>query len=282
MRRLTDMNDRSHAHGLSNLLLEHGIESRILEESSSSSIWIMDDEHLPKAKMLYLEFQKNPQSSHILNIPHEMEKPRNRVIDVRTEVWNQSEETNRTLTIMTILICAFLFLGKDGLIPPWFLAKLYIADPIYKTPLFDNIMSGEVWRLITPIFMHGSMMHLIFNMIWLFQLGSLIETREGTGKLLRIMMVSGTLSNCLQYVVGGPLFLGMSGVIYGLLSYAWGMGKWQPSSGYFIDKGTFGLMMVWLVLCFTGIFGPVANYAHLGGFIVGLAWSKIPNQKLTL
>ena len=117
-------------------------------------------------------------------------------------------------------------------------------------------------------------------MIWLYQLGVTIETVENSKKLLLLVLVVGALSNTAEYVVSPRTFGGMSGVIYGLLGYIWGKGRWEMGSPYHIDKGTFGFMMVWLVLCFFGIFGPVANFAHLGGLVAGTGWSYLEAKRI--
>jgi GlpG protein len=174
-----------------------------------------------------------------------------------------------------VLVSCLIYLGMEGGLSSNTIDKLYVANPNFVTPLFSDIASGELWRLITPIFLHFGMVHILFNMLWLYQLGSLIETIGSSKKLLMLIVVTGIFSNLLQYLIAGPRFGGMSGVIYGLLSYAWGMGRWQQGSLYYIDKGTFGFMMIWLVLCFFNIFGPVANYAHLGGLVIGIIWAKL-------
>ena len=272
MRKLTEFEDVDLAQGFINQLAKKDIEAQLHENDEKTSIWILDDENLPKAMKELSLFQANPQKG--LPPKKTTNEDRNRHIDVRTEVWGASKEPQKQLTILLILISVCTYLGQQGGLSPEIVAKLYIANPIYVTPLFSDILGGELWRLVTPIFLHFGTFHILFNMLWLYQLGINIETIEGPKKLFLVILGAGVLSNMLQYYISGPNFGGMSGVVYGLLSYAWGMGRWKPSSGYFIDKGTFGFMMVWLILCFTGIVGSVANFAHLGGFLVGLGWAK--------
>ena len=273
MRRLTHFDSAPLGQGFLNVLEKKNIEAHLTEnQDGTHSVWILDDENLKEASLLLKEFQKNPTEGAASKKKAEKET-RHRQVDVRTQVWQQ-DEPNRFLTVILMLISGFVYLGQEGGFPSSVVAKLHIADPVYQTPFFGEILAGEFWRLISPIFLHFNMIHILFNMLWLYQLGSMIETIEGSKKLFWLVMVAGVLSNILQYTVTGPAFGGMSGVVYGLLSYAWGMGQWNPQSGYFIDKGTFGFMMVWLVLCFLGIFGPVANFSHLGGFLVGIFWAR--------
>src|SRR5690606_16541906 len=83
---------------------------------------------------------------------------------------------------------------------------------LYMGRDFPEIASGQLWRLVTPIFLHGGILHLVFNMLWLYQLGSAIEHYEGSRLLLLMVMILGALCNTAQYLVSGPAFVGMSGV----------------------------------------------------------------------
>jgi GlpG protein len=102
-------------------------------------------------------------------------------------------------------------------------AQLYEALFIGKvdSSLFNEILHGQVWRLITPIFVHLSFLHILFNMLWFKDLGYLIEHSFGKNFLLVFVLISGLFSNILQYLVSGPQFGGMSGVLYAMLGFVW-------------------------------------------------------------
>jgi GlpG protein len=78
-----------------------------------------------------------------------------------------------------------------------------------------------------------------------------------------------------QYAIVGSDFGGMSGVVYALVGYVWMRGKYDRGSGLFIDRTNLMISLIWLVLCFTGAMGAVANFAHLAGLIAGTAWGRI-------
>ena len=128
---------------------------------------------------------------------------------------------------------------------------------------------------MTPIFIHFGILHLLFNMMWLYQLGSLIEARQGSGQLLVIVIATGIFSNLAQYLMDGPQFGGMSGVVYALAGYVWMRGKYDRASGLFLHQQSVTILLVWLVVCFTNVLGPVANYAHLGGLVSGMAIGRV-------
>lgn len=135
-----------------------------------------------------------------------------------------------------------------------------------------EISHGEVWRLITPIFIHFGVAHLIFNMLWLKDLGTAIEKIAGTPSFLELVLTSGVASNFAQFAFHGPFFGGMSGVVYALFGYVWMKAKFDPACGLRLDSNTVMWMIGWFVVCLTGVIGPVANYAHGVGLVIGMAW----------
>ena len=146
-----------------------------------------------------------------------------------------------------------------------------------------TMSNGEVWRPVTPIFIHLSVLHILFNMMWLRVMGTAIEFRRGTGRFVILCLIIAVTSNIAQLFWGGPFFGGMSGVVFGLIGYVWMKGKTQPSLGMGLHQQTVVYCILWLVLCMTGALGPIANAAHLMGFLVGILigarqaiWKKIP------
>ena len=154
---------------------------------------------------------------------------------------------------------------------------LLINDP--GAPLFANVTRGEVWRLVTPMFVHFGILHIVFNMMWLWDLGRAIEMRKGAFFLGLFVVATGTASNLAQYLITqSPLFGGMSGVVYALLGYFWIQGRINPNFGMALHQSTVIMMLVWYVVCWTGLVGPIANWAHTGGLVMGLAWGFLAGR----
>lgn len=134
-----------------------------------------------------------------------------------------------------------------------------------------DIRSGQVWRLFTPMFLHFGMMHIIFNLYWLWMLGSLLEIRYRPSRYLLLVLVVALVSNLAQAMMKGTNFGGMSGVNYGLFGFLLLHGRYHPAPSFRLDRQTVFMMLAWLVVCFSGALGPVANWAHLAGFLAGAA-----------
>lgn len=139
-----------------------------------------------------------------------------------------------------------------------------------------EVRDGEVWRLLTPAFLHFHIFHIVFNLLFVWVLGSLIEQIKGSGRLLLIFMVAAAGSNLSEYLVSGPVFGGMSGVVYSFLGYVWMQTKYnRPNFPQVLPPALVPTMMIWYAVCWTGLVGPIANFAHTGGLVIGIVWGKI-------
>ena len=143
-------------------------------------------------------------------------------------------------------------------------------------PGFASIERGQVWRLISPIFVHFGVLHLVFNLWWLKDFGSAIERVFSSTYLLVLVLVFGLTSNVAQYWwVGSPMFGGMSGVLYGLFGFLWLRGRLDPSCPVSLPNGTTLILLLWYVACLVGVIPNVANAAHTDGLVLGAAWGYL-------
>ena len=141
--------------------------------------------------------------------------------------------------------------------------------------LNQSLESLQIWRFVTPIFMHFSIVHLIFNALWIWVIGTVIEQQQKSLVLLYIVIFSAISSNIVQYLVSGPYFGGLSGVVYALISYAWLWDKLADKKLSVVSNALMGFMLVFLALGYSGLLtqlglGDIANTAHLSGLVAGL------------
>lgn len=144
-----------------------------------------------------------------------------------------------------------------------------------------EIISGQWWRLFTPALLHFGIIHLVFNMLWLKTLGSAIEYSRGIAFFLQLTFVSAILSNLLQWYFKGPMFGGMSGVVYAFLGFMWMAKTFNPNEEFSLPKQDVTIMIGWFVLCLTGLLGPIANFAHAGGLSIGMLYGIVSGIKKT-
>ena len=159
-------------------------------------------------------------------------------------------------------------------------AVTQLGEPAFRAWVLDSLSGAlglEPWRLVAPMFLHMSFMHLIFNMSWVSGLGGLIERERGSRLLLAVVLVTHVVSAFTEYfwqlyglndhVIR---FGGFSGAVYGLIGFCWAYAEYNPRGYIRLSGQSIQLALIWMVLCFTGVLGPVANGAHLGGLVAGL------------
>ncbi len=127
---------------------------------------------------------------------------------------------------------------------------------------------GRWWTLITAIYLHGGILHILFNMLWLRQIGPMVEDIFGTSRLIMIYTMAGVLGFFLTTMRGTQLTIGASGSIFGLLGALIFYGR---ARGGAFKEVVYPQIMSWAVVLFIfGFISPgVDNFAHLGGFIGG-------------
>jgi len=159
------------------------------------------------------------------------------------------------------------------------LVAYYLFISVFNDRGLPEIASGELWRLVSPIFLHFSIFHIVFNMMWVYMLGGVIEIRQGRWLLLLLVVVTAAISNVIQYLVSGYSFGGMSGVVYALFGYVWIQGLTNDEFGVQLQRQLVILMLGWFLVCWSGILElfnlSIANPAHTAGLFSGILLSLL-------
>jgi len=129
----------------------------------------------------------------------------------------------------------------------------------------------EPWRLLTACLLHGSWLHLAFNVYWTFRFGAIVEPIFGIAATLGIYILFGATSMGAEWAfLGKPI--GLSGVVYGLFGLLWALDRYHPNYAGVMNQGTTQLFVVWFFFCivatYTGMLS-IANIAHGVGAVVG-------------
>lgn len=288
MRLIGHLDTEATAKSFGDFLYVQGIDNQIEPDESRWAIWVHSDEHLAAASNLMMEFRANPGDLRYALAGKEARNRRSREEQLNEKAQKRFHDSTRIfpgvmgssmgfLTLALIAICVVVFLLQmNGTFGPRVEEALHISK--YINGQLIEIRRGEIWRLFTPILMHGGPLHLLFNMMWMKDLGSAIERRFGFWTLFWLILLSAGISNVGQYAVSGPNFLGMSGVVYGLFGYIWVRSRVDPWCGLYLDQNTVVIMLIWFGLCFTGWIGPIANTAHAGGLLTGAACGFIAGR----
>ena len=280
MRKLTDFKAEKEALRFWSFLCKEKIDSNLEKKENGNGweIWISEEDQLGQALMHFQEFTEKPNDSKFNSeqraLPENESfsrkgKTRFKEYNLR-EKWQSRERTAGVFTLALIITSVAVFLVSGMGQNTEIVGSFFISEKLDGR--LSEFTSGQVWRVITPIFLHLGLFHLLFNMFWLYELGSQIERKKGGKFFLTFLLFVAIFSNLTQFTFSGPNFGGMSGVVYGLFGYVWIKSRLDPGDGFLIDPTVAMIMFGFFFICFTGVFGGVANWAHAGGLAVGLAW----------
>jgi len=282
MRLIGHLKNEDSAKTFSGYLVSQDIRNLVEPDADGWAVWIHSEDQIEPGQQALAAFERNPtdkkyQSAALTALAKEnqlrrdAEKAEKRFHD-RDRIWFKASFAPLTLSLIGVCVLVTLMIGFY----PTFHDFHRLAIDDLRFGFLLEVRDGQVWRLLTPIFVHMSPLHLIFNMFWLRDLGGMIETRQGMFKLALLVVVIGIASNLGQYKMDGPNFGGMSGVIYGLFGYIWLRSQCDPASGLGLSSSTVWVMVLWYFACLTGYVGPVANTAHTIGLVVGVVWGAAP------
>jgi GlpG protein len=255
---------------LSQSLAGQKIAHRISEQAGKQIVWVVSKVDVELVLETYRSYQRGQLFEPVVqqslgdNQPEELQKTRPHTFQLILVRLGVAPCVSALILISTV-ITALLATEVVG---------HRVFGVLSMEPLSLTFASGELWRLLTPIFLHFDVMHLVFNMLLLWVFAGQIERYEKGSIFLILLLLFALIPNVAQTLIVGPNFGGMSGVVYAALGYCWLYNRLNRQSIFAFPNALMGLMVVWLLLGFTGILTglgmpPMANIAHLGGLLVG-------------
>lgn len=266
---------------LSRFLRHRGLVHRITEEPEGQQVWVQDPALVEPLSEL-------------------IERWLNREVVLQSDTPGSGRRTpivaperrpgNFPVTLVLLVLSALgALIGMDivgGHFLPWLTFQpfgLSQAGPQYGA-WAEAMGRGEIWRLLTPAFLHFGLFHILFNGLWLWELGRRLEALQGRVHYLLFVVLTAIAANLTQFAGGPSVFGGMSGVVYALIGYIWMRQKFDPHPSLAVPPGIIGFMLGWLILGLTGVVdqfmqGGVANGAHVGGLLAGMAWAILGSYR---
>ena len=140
----------------------------------------------------------------------------------------------------------------------------------------ELIRAGELWRLITPVLLHGSILHIGFNMYALFSFGVGLERRFGHGRFLLLYLLAGFAGNVLSFLITRDPSVGSSTSVFGLVA-AEGVFLYQNRKLFGAEtkhaiNNVISVVVINLLIGFSSG-GYIDNWGHIGGLLGGLVFT---------
>ncbi len=256
------------ARTLADHLLTLNITTKLVPNAGGWAVWVHREDRVPEARAVLAEFEKDPSdprfhgsvktAKEIRKQSEQVEKAYRKRVKSLRDRWEGSMYERAPLAFALIVLSVgvtILMHFSDSIYDAFrFSVMDYSETPEGVDTGFKAIRHGQVWRLLTPIFLHFGLWHLIFNMIAMRQFGERIEMRKGTWRFALICLVAAIGGNVGEYFKSGGSFGGMSGVVFALAGYLWIKGHTDPEDGLTLDERSVTLMIAWFLL---GIIAPM-------------------------
>jgi len=295
MRSIGTIKNEADARRFVDYLLTQQVEANLSGAATKEDgfeVWVVDEDQLDDASRELDAFRADPLGTPYVDAVATAKLRRQQMLDAEIAArkrtinlrsrWDRPAYIRGGITILLMILSGAATLytkfGKDfDRFNELRIQSMFQRDGgMYTLLWLDDVTNGEVWRLVTPIFVHLTPIHILFNMMMLYQLGIVVEALKGHFKYFVLILTTAVLSNAAQFYFGGswlsfggPQFGGMSGVVYGLFGYLWFKSMFAPDEGIALNQQSVFIMIGWLVFCMVAPGMDVANMAHFAGLVVG-------------
>ncbi|MEX1196861.1 MAG: rhomboid family intramembrane serine protease [Pseudohongiellaceae bacterium] len=277
MQRVASLESHLDLRPLIVVLAQRGIHIQVTEESGRQVVWAMDVFQAEQVARVLEDWQ-----SGRLELP-ELDPASTGVASPGArDLLNRLLQAGwyAPVSMTTIALCLVVALvsrfGTNLEPVRW----MFFPDIDFGTGnAFIGLLAGisgvmDVVRLFTPALLHFGIIHVVFNTLWLWHLGRMIEDAVPGRGYVGLILVTAFSGNVAQFLWSGgePNFGGMSGVVYGLIGFIW---MWQtcvPYTRLSLPPAMIGIFLVALVLMEVLASAFIATAAHVGGLVSGMVY----------
>jgi GlpG protein len=277
-----------------------GVDVQVEPAGGEWEVWVRDEDKVELGRRELAQYRQAPFDPRYQAAQAEadqrrrsQERERRQIQSLQRdgrEAFASGPRRRRAFCILVFVLSAAVFLLTErGSVTSAITRDLLFVEvkmPLARNPpdVWTSIRGGELWRLVTPAFLHFSWPHIIMNLLALSYFGGIIEDRRGTVRLAAMFVVFAIAGNIGQAVwEPASRFGGLSGALFGLFGYLWMMTHFRPESGLVIRPDTIMLTLIFFFACIlssleamAGTLGQwlpsVANAAHAGGLVAGVVW----------
>lgn len=185
---------------------------------------------------------------------------------------------NKTPISYTLIAISIVFFVLQNLSVWLFRADLLLY---FGAKINERILLGEIWRFLTPAFLHGSILHLGFNMYALFSIGPSLERKYGWVSFILLYAMSAIFGNVLSFLLSQNVSLGSSTAIFGLIA---AQGVYIYKNRHLLGSAAKPMLMNVIFTIMVNLFlgfssSNIDNWGHLGGLAGGslYAWFAGPS-----
>jgi rhomboid protease GluP len=154
---------------------------------------------------------------------------------------------------------------------------------VFGAKINELIRAGQLWRLITPVLLHGSLLHIGFNMYALLIFGTNLEQRYGPARFLMLYLLGGFSGNVLSFLLSSGISVGASTAVFGLIA-AEGIFLYQHREmfGGQARRALGNIVTIAGINLLLGLQPGIDNWGHIGGLLGGLifAWFSGPRWQV--
>ncbi|WP_410013205.1 rhomboid family intramembrane serine protease GlpG [Sodalis sp. C49] len=264
MIRVTTLSNARLAQAFIDYMKTQGVTIEMQQQGRIAELWLADDAELARVEAALEIFLLDPTHPRYQAASWRTGSAERGQFHYQRTAWLPALRSQAgPLTLGVLLCCVLVFilmnvLGDD-------VVMYWLAFPAGPSRYL------QVWRWVSHILLHFSLLHLLFNIVWWWYLASAVEKYRGVTTLAILTLVSAVVSGLVQSHFSGALFGGLSGVVYALMGYVWWYGEKNPNGPLMMPRGVIVFALLWLIAGYFDIFGiAVANAAHVAGLVIGL------------
>lgn len=317
MRELATLPNQQDAQVLVDYLLTQKIPAEVRQDDGQPVVWVREEDHLERAKIIWAEFAGQPgdpkyraaskPAQELRKLQQKLEKKTASQLIDAADFWDNPDPRRLPVTMTFIVLCIvfsvytelghnrnrlnqFMFFDHNATYLPAGTKASPEEIAAKREEQLQPLQRGELWRLITPVFIHLSLLHLFLDLSSLYFLAGIIERRRPAWWVVGFILLSGMLSNIAQFyaprlfdffplkdaTLGTAQWGGMSGVGFALFGFLLSKTLYAPEPGLTLPHFINLFMLIFMVACMTGLLGNVANTAHVSGLVVGMLIGVAP------